>query len=151
MGQEYRAATTIHLHESNVELSVGSEGIWSQYEFQRWDINGESIRGWLEALGFDVESVVVPRYEKGKRVGGSRANVEDAHPLTIEKPIRTASSSNSQDLYEVDWKFKTIEARVVAPNLLDIRFTVDGGEDTVDTLEVTYSGSFTILWARAEG
>jgi hypothetical protein len=149
MREEYRVVDAIHLHDANMELTVCGRGIWNELESRRWEISGETVRKWLEALGVKIANVASKGYEVGKRFEPSGVNVEDAYPICVEQPVRSISSvSNGEKV--VGWKLTAIGVRIVAAQQLDIRLTVQYENGGIEIREIAYSGGFTIFWAQTE-
>lgn len=129
----WREVARIVLHE-NYTILTGrdveqSSGIFSDFEMDTWRIDGDNVDSFL-------------------RLFGLRASVGDEYGGGVE--INRIPSHNG-NTYGAIGKMhctdnpKRIDARIVAPQLLELRVTWNDDPNTF-VQEVTYCDTFTVEW-----
>lgn len=158
MSIEFREARLLELHDAKVRISPDkcndetllSQG-WKEYGGcnDTFVIDGSELKRIATHLGIQTE----PIYEEGK--GGKRfAEILEDHEFSLIRKVNPdVGFGRVVDSDEFCHKIGELLVKIISERLLEIRFTSlfqgDSSEEESETINITYSGSYTVWWLKS--
>ena len=155
MSTEFREARLLELHDAKVRIfsKKCSEELlgWKEYGGcnDTFVIDGSELKRIATHLGIQTE----PIYEEGK--GGKRfAEILEHHEFSLIRKVNPDIGSGKVDSNEYCHKIGELLVKIISERLLEIRFTSlfegDSSEEESETINITYSGSYTVWWLESK-
>jgi hypothetical protein len=151
---EYRRAELIELHDSNVKIHPQnySDAVagWKEYSNKEvFVLEGESIGDLAKFFGHQPKTLTVTAGDPPKRYK-HEINSQKFH--IARKITEDIGSGYTSTPYEGSHKIGELWAKLLGERQIEIKFTSlfeDESEvEEQETVFVTYSGSYTVWWAK---
>lgn len=155
--EDFRKAELIELHDRHVAIHPEhySDALagWSEYAPRtNFVINGKGLD--RLATYFGIEQRPLKYKESDSDRTGSMNLKHDEIIVLSQEYDDVGSGYMRNDPDTQSHKIKELWAKVVSPNLLEIRFVTlfdgDGEPDSEEIQTITYSGSFSVWWSQVD-
>lgn len=135
---EFRPAYSVELYDAGATVSLGDGGAFSDYGSAGFEIDGDTVRRLMEHFGLAPQTARV--------LNVSRMEDETLMDATFVLHREVKWYGDDAGLI-----LAAISARILGPQLLDLRITARTRDGDLITTSHTYSGAFAVEWDEGEG